>query len=216
MSYDNEDESEGWFEDFWRRPRFRRGFKRGPPGFDWFNPFGAFRDFDRMFERMFEEMSKDIPKEFIREEKLPDGSVVRSYGPVVYGYSVSVGPDGKPVVREFGNVKPSRRLRGGVMQPALEVSDVREPLVDVIRQEDTVKVVAELPGVEKSDIKLDVQDNALHISVDTPQRKYRKTVKLPTEVDPDVSKAQYRNGVLEVNLKALKPSRPQGKQIKIE
>jgi len=28
-------------------------------------------------------------------------------GPFVYGYSFSMGPDGKPVIREFGNVKPS-------------------------------------------------------------------------------------------------------------
>lgn len=212
MSWDNE--GEDWFDSFWRRP-----FRRAPwrdSGFGPHDPFEAFRDVDRMFERMFEEMSKDIPKELVREQKLPDGSTVRSFGPVVYGYSVTVGPDGKPVVQEFGNMKPGRRIRGGHMQPALEVSDVREPLVDVLKQDDSVKVVAELPGVEKSDIRLACRDDELQIAVDTAQRKYRKTVKLPTQVDPDVSKAKYNNGVLEITLKALQPAKPQGKQIKID
>jgi len=33
-----------------------------------------------------------------------------------------------------------------------------------------VKVIAELPGVEKEDIKLQIIDNSLTISVDTPAK----------------------------------------------
>jgi HSP20 family protein len=104
----------------------------------------------------------------------------------------------------------------GGTAPELEASDVREPLVDVIAEDDRVKVLAELPGVEKSDIQLQCHDNMLEISVDTSGRKYRKTVELPAEVDPDVSQAKYNNGVLEVTLKTRKPSKPQGKTIRIE
>jgi len=47
------------------------------------------------------------PKELIRERKLPDDGTVEEMGRFVNGYSFCVGPDGKPIVREFGNVKPS-------------------------------------------------------------------------------------------------------------
>ena len=32
---------------------------------------------------------------------------MRDIGPIVYGYSMTIGPDGKPRIKEFGNVKPS-------------------------------------------------------------------------------------------------------------
>jgi HSP20 family molecular chaperone IbpA len=109
---------------------------------------------DLMFERMFKEMTRDLPKDAMTERKLPDGSTVRQYGPYIYGYSMTMGPDGKPVVREFGNVKPSRR-RGmfGLPEAKLEPSETREPLVDVVEDGESARVVAELPGVEKKDIQ---------------------------------------------------------------
>jgi len=46
--------------------------------------------------------------------------------PFVYGFSMSVGENGKPVIREFGNVEPSSR------SPLLKVE--REPLVDLLQE----------------------------------------------------------------------------------
>ena len=47
----------------------------------------------------------NAPKELVREYQTPEGEKVREVGPIVYGYSMTIGPDGKPHVREFGNVK---------------------------------------------------------------------------------------------------------------
>jgi HSP20 family protein len=175
-----------------------------------------FSDFDEMFERMFQDMAKDIPREMMKEKKLPDGSTIRQFGPFVYGYSMSVGPDGKPIIQEFGNVKPSKRPgMFGFEQPALEPTDSREPLVDVINEAEQVRVLAELPGVEKSDIKTTISEDTLTIKVETPTRKYYKDVQLPAGVDPESSKASYNNGVLEIALRKLKP-RPRGREIKID
>jgi HSP20 family protein len=197
-----------WDEDFpsWFGPR-RRKF----PNF-----MNFFEDFDTMFERMFSEMTKNLPKELEVEQKLPDGSTVRKWGPFVYGYSMSIGPDGKPVVREFGNVRPSKRPGAfGLPAPKLEPTEAREPLVDVIDEKDTIKVVAELPGVNKPDIQIDSTGNSITINVDTPNRKYHKTIDLPSDVEPETSKAIYNNGVLEVSLRKAKP-RAKGHAIKIE
>ena len=46
-------------------------------------------------------------------------------GPYYYGYTMTIGPDGKPVVKEYGNVKPG----------LLPTADTREPLVDTIVDE---------------------------------------------------------------------------------
>jgi len=151
-----------------------------------------------------------------REKRLPDGSTIRQFGPFVYGYSMSMGPDGKPIIQEFGNVKPSRRPgMFGFEQPALEPTDSREPLADVINEPEQVRVVAELPGVEKSDVKTTITEDTLTIKVDTAARKFYKELKLPSGVDPDSSKASYNNGVLEIVLKKLKP-RPRGREIRID
>jgi HSP20 family protein len=191
--------------------RARRG-RRSP--FGWMDRW--FSDFDEMFERMFQDMARDMPKDLTREKKLPDGSTIRQFGPFVYGYSMSMGPDGKPIIQEFGNVKPSRRPgMFGFEQPALEPTDSREPLADVINEPEQVRVVAELPGVEKSDITTTITEDTLTIKVDTAARKYYKELQLPSGVDPDSSKASYNNGVLEIVLKKLKP-RPRGKEIRID
>ena len=102
-----------------------------------------------------------------------------------------------------------------MQQPALEPTDAREPLVDVTNEADQVRVLAELPGVEKSDIKTHISEDTLTIKVEAAARKYYKEVRLPSSIDPDSSKASYNNGVLEIVLKKLKP-RPRGKEIRID
>jgi HSP20 family protein len=175
-----------------------------------------FSDFDEVFERMFQNMAKGMPKEFMTEKKLPDGSTFRQYGPFVYGYSMSMGPDGKPIIQEFGNVKPSKKPgMFGFEQPALEPQDAREPLVDVMNEPDHVRVFAELPGVEKSEIKTTISEDALTIKVDSTSRKYYKEVQLPSKVDAEGSKASYNNGVLEIVLRKLQP-KFKGKEIRID
>ena len=201
-----------WDDDMpeWPFSRKRRGMS------PFFSPERWFGQFDEMFERMFKDMTRDLPKEAVKERKMPDGSTVREFGPFIYGYSMTMGPDGKPVVREFGNVKPSHR-RGmfGLPEAKLEPSDAREPLVDVVDDSENLRVVAELPGVDKKDIQMKCTDDGLTISVKTPSRKYHKEVQLPTAVDPETCKATYNNGVLEVLLRKAKP-KPRGKEIRIE
>jgi len=86
----------------------------------------------------------------------------------------------------------------------------------VITGDKIIQVFAEVPGVEKSDIKLNATENSLSIAVDTETRKYHKEVELPERVDPDSVKATYRNGVLEVTLKKLEKKKPSIKWIDIE
>ncbi len=170
--------------------------------FDWFEEWGfedVFEEFDEKFRRMQHYMNK-IMKD-VMEGKIPSP---REGGPIIYGWSMRIGPDGKPHFQEFGNV-PSK--------PGIQ-EEVREPLVDVIEGDDKVSVTAEVPGVKKDDIELEVVDDTLKIQVDTKERKYYKEVKLPCEVDANSAKATYQNGVLDVELKKIKPKK-KGKKIKV-
>ena len=199
---------------------FRRRMRRSPYFRSWL--FGdiedIFKDMEEMMEKEFKEFSSRVPKDLVRERKLPDGSTIREWGPFVYGYSMTVGPDGKPKIREFGNVKPSLKPEAfGLTKPSLDIKEEREPLVDVVDSNGEIKVVAELPGVEKEDIKLHGTEGTLTITVDTPKRKYFKEIPLPTRINPKEAKTKYKNGVLEVTVPKIKEKKkPRGESIKIE
>jgi HSP20 family protein len=72
--------------------------------------FSASEEMRREKERMLEETiqnAEQASKDLEREYQTPAGGKVSEVGPIVYGYSVTAGPDGKPTVRQFGNVKPA-------------------------------------------------------------------------------------------------------------
>ena len=122
---------------------------------------------------------------------------------------MKIGPDGKPEIQEFGNIKKS-------LQGTPQVKEEREPLVDIVDMDNEIHVVAELPGVEKTDIKLHGTDDSLTISVDTPQKKYYKDVALPAKVKVEEAKSTYKNGVLEVVLPKVESNNsPKGQPIDI-
>ena len=73
----------------------------------------------------------------------------------------------------------------------------REPPIDIFDGKDCMRVVAELPGVDEDDIKLNIKSHVLIISI--PNR-YHKKVDLPCSVSDDVI-TTYKNGILEIKLK---------------
>ena len=163
--------------------------------------FSVFHEFDRI-ENMMDEMMRKA----FRSSRSPfeTSNKVKSFRPHVYGFSISIGPDGRPKIRKFGNMQRSR------YDP--RIKEQREPLVDVLDEEEGVAVVAELPGVEKEDINLQASEGRLTISVDNPQRKYHKELLLPEEVDHKLVKTSYKNGVLEVRFK----KKGKGEKIRIQ
>ena len=199
---------------------FKKRRKRNPFFGNWF--FGdieeMMKDIEEMMEKEFREFRTRIPKDLKRERKLPDGSTIPEWGPFVYGYSMTIGPDGKPKIREFGNVKPSNKQEAfGFTKPSLDVKEEREPLVDIISVNGEIKVIVELPGVEKEDVKLQGTEDTLTISVATSERRYFKEIEMPAKIEPTKAKTSYKNGVLEVTVPKIKEKRkPSGEQIKIE
>ncbi|HJS68192.1 MAG TPA: archaeal heat shock protein Hsp20 [Nitrososphaera sp.] len=169
------------------------------------------KEMEKMMQEAFKNIEQQIPKNLIKERKMDDGSVVREMGPIVYGYSVKIGPDGKPEVRKFGNINSFPNLLGG----GVAVKEEREPLVDVIKGKDELRVVAEVPGVSKENLRVTADERSVTIESMTGQPRYHKRVELPEVVEPQTAKSTYKNGILEVSFK-LKGKASSGVNINIE
>ena len=172
--------------------------------FDRFSPF-----FQGSFGRMIDEMMRKIMKSF--EEGIDSKNIEEMMKqPFVFGFQFGIDPNGKPIIRHFGNVKP-KSISGDI-----EAKDVREPLVDVFKEKDVVRVIAEVPGVSKGDIKLTGTETRLTIRAFSKNRKYEKNIKLPVPVKIETAKAKYNNGVLEVVIERKEKDQEEGVEISIQ
>jgi HSP20 family protein len=174
-----------WDED--RDEEARRRLRR------WFGDFlpeEMFQQIEEMMTRMMREMQDGSlidPHAFEDMMGNPDGT-----SPFVFGFSMNLGPDGKPNIQRFGNTPGDDKG---------EFTSSLEPLVDVVQEDDEIIVVAEVPGVERDEIKVRIKGTKLTIHVDNPQKPYHKEIQLPGRVKKEDAKSAVRNGVLEVRLK---------------
>lgn len=161
--------------------------------------------FDDEFGQMFRRMSKsfeDIDRLF-EDGQIPAGRA----GPLYYGYSMTVGPDGRPVIKEYGNIRP------GLPAKTSENETLVDTLVD--EKEKLLKLVAEMPGVEKSDFEIVVDGKTVNIDAERGERKYHTKVPVEHKIDQDSVVATYKNGILEVTFKLLEPEKPKGKTVEV-
>ena len=175
----------------------------------WFSDHGTI-DMERIYE-MINDLLKNMGSysgiDFEEFNKLMQENMGQ-FGPFLFGFSATPGRDGKMKFQPFGNIQPNREGK-----PTVKTQ--REPLVDVIDEQDSVTIIAELPGVSKDDIKLTATANKVKIKVDTSERKYFKLVDMPREIITNSAKARFKNGVLEVRFKA-KEQKTEGHKIPVE
>ncbi|MBD3188900.1 Hsp20 family protein [Candidatus Bathyarchaeota archaeon] len=175
------------------------------------------KDFFNFSQNVFKNLGIPGP-EMMDEEELKKRAQ-KGGAPFVYGFSVRMGPDGRPIIDRFGNIKPSEMGENeGALPAADDVGNVREPLADLIEEEKEIVVVVELPGVQKEDIELMATEYTLeiHAADSEGMRVYQKRMELPGKINPDVAKARYTNGILEVRLVKVEDEKRRGSPIKIE
>ena len=106
------------------------------------------------------------------------------------------------------------------------------PAVDVRETDGELLITAEVPGVNKDELDVTIQDNAVmirgerrHEAEDSGEGYYRRelqygrfarSIPLPAGVDVDKAEAKYRDGVLELRLPKLGGEKESGKKVKIE
>jgi len=205
----------------WSHPFFERGlsrsfFKEDP----WFDDIfsGMDEEFARMNEMMEQRFSTIQDADSIEG---PPGS------PRVYGFSMRIGPDGIPHVRKWGNARP-----GIGFLPRSDTHDCKEeedgmhcrtcgpsyedgPCIDILEEEKEVRITAELPGVDKEEINLDVSEEAMTLNVDSDRKKFTRELQLPCAVRPNTAKANTKNGVLEITVKK-KSGKSSSKKVNVE
>jgi len=147
---------------------------------------------DDEFDRIFKQMSGSFVNLDNVFEMLKNAGSIS--GPVFYGYTMTTGPAGKPVTQEYGNVQPDM----------LPTENKREPLIDTLvdEKEKTLKIIAEMPGVEKKDVNVVVGvDKVIHIDAERGEKKYHVKVPINHKVESGSPKATYKNGILELVFK---------------
>lgn len=152
-------------------------------------------EFDNLFQRMSRPF---LGIEDIWDELRDSPNI--THGPYYYGYSVTMGQDGKPIVKEYGNVRP------------------RDPFVDTMvdDKEKILKIVAEMPGIEKKDIQIEVVGRTITIDAERGERKYHTKIPLKQRVDENSVKATYENGILEMKFNLKEEVRTKGKTVTVE
>ena len=77
-------------------------------------------------------------------------------------------------------------------------SDGADLHLDVHETDEEIRVVADIPGVEKDGIDLKCDGSVLTIDAGTSEREYHERLTLPSRVDEHSASATYNNGILEV------------------
>jgi len=190
--------------DYWDEDPFERflrkffGFKS--PFEEFFKEFNEMmRKFMREFES-FESFEYPFEKEILRERKGP----VKSF---VYGFSITIGPDGIPRIKEFGNIRPTP---AGVV-----AKEEWEPLSTVYSENDKLRVIVDIPGAKKESIRISASETDVEVRAEAEHRKYYKKIQLPEEVIPESAKARYNNGILEITFEKKRKAK-KTKEIPVE
>lgn len=165
----------------------------------------TFEDFER-FLKAFQKLVEDLERQIEEDLHRITSEMNRSY---YYGLGFAFGPNGRPIVREFGNV---RRGMGRI-----EVVDEMDPLTDIVEEDGKIKVIVDMPGVEKDDIRIRVSEDGRSLTIEArgKERKYHKEIRLPAQVNSNNAKATYKNGVLSIELEKVS-RRKGGVEIRID
>ena len=142
------------------------------------------RDMLDELDKYFEEFEKDV-QEVVRDSI---SAVHSETEPYVAGFSFRLGPEGKPSVQFFGD-SPLRH------------DGFRSPMSEQILDEKNgrLRLVLDMPGVEKSDIKVEATEDSAVVTAERDSRKYKADIDLKAKVQPESGRAEYKNGVLEIS-----------------
>lgn len=110
----------------------------------------------------------------------------------VYGFTINTAGGGSPKVETFGNI---RKTPEGPI-----VDEEREPLTDIFDEEKEIVVIAEMPGIEETDLKIDLKEDILEISATGKYRTYRKEMLLPVKMEISNLQHKFTNGILEIKI----------------
>ena len=160
---------------------------------------------DKIFQSVFNEIEN---LQGVFQNNLD--SDFRINGPHYYGYSMTIGSDGKPVIKEFGNVRDSEESYVNTD------SEYRDPQIDIINDENNgkIKIIAEMPGVKKENIEITENQGIVKIKAENGERKYNKDIPTGKKLNANKTTSKFINGILELEIELEKSETE--KKIKID
>jgi len=107
------------------------------------------------------------------------------------------------------------------------------PRVDIADDEKSIRLIAELPGVKKENVKILLENGFLtmtgekknefdaneEINVFRNERlfgKFERKFELPENINPDEIKAKFENGLLNISIDKLVPEKPKERIIEVK
>jgi HSP20 family protein len=137
-------------------------------------------EIDRYFEDFEKEIADTVKNSIFGSE--------RGGRPFIAGFSFNLGPEGKPSLQTFG----TNPVTGDGFR-----SPINEQVVD--EKNGVLRLLLEMPGVEKQDIQVDATEDRAVITAENEDRRYKAELSLRAPVRPDSGKAEYKNGMLEIS-----------------
>lgn len=118
-------------------------------------------------------------------------------------------------------------------KPTREVNRTNWPLVDIVENKGNYTIHAELPGLDKKDVKVTVEDGVLTISGEKSAEKreekkdrysyfersygsFERKFQLPDNVNQDQISANFKNGLLTMEIQKQEKALPKAIDIKLE
>jgi HSP20 family protein len=174
------------------------------------------RNSDNFWDMGFNEIFEAFTEEF-NQMRNNFNSEFKENGPITFGYSMRIGPDTdyKPEVRQWGNVNDYRQKQGlpalewpvqENINPQIQSASMSDNFVDIIEEDDSIKIIVEIPGFTKENLTIEVSEDGQELILHgkTDRREINQIVKLPSRIKPELTKSTMVNGILEIRSKKQK------------
>lgn len=116
--------------------------------------------------------------------------------------------------------------------PIIHAKGVWTPVVDIEETDEDITVKVEIPGMKKEDIKISTSGNMVTITgerkreeeetgktyhrIERSYGRFVRTIDLPVEIDPDKTKATYKDGLLTITLPKPESGKPKSTRIEVK
>lgn len=125
-------------------------------------------------------------------------------------------------------------LMGPTWWPRLRMPELEEitPTVDIYEEAGDVVIKAELPGMKKENIDVNISGDTVTISgekkkeekvekknyysIERSYGSFKRTFRMPAEVQADKAKANFKDGVLELRVPKTEEAKKKEKKVEIE
>jgi len=172
-----------------------------------------------------------------QKEQVPGAIQTSTEGFCIHPYMQRFAEEMDRLFDEFGMLWPQRRRpsllnRMFGREPAGKAASHWAPRVEMMEREGQLVLRAELPGMTKNDLKVEVTDEAVTIQGERKEEKkeerkgyyynecqygsFFRSIPLPEGADPSKATAEFHNGVLEVIMPGPKQPEKKGRSVEVK